>query len=149
MNQKGFSLLEPILVAAIISIISLYAFPSIISFSDELQIDYEANKLVSDLRYLQELSLSNQNNHNLFPSVSSETFPQIFFSNKKYYITHNKKTILTRNFPADMKISRNRSNLSFANNGNATNLTISMELRNSRRNIIVDVVGRIRVEEKN
>ena len=145
-NEKGFSLIEIVFVCAILSTLALMAVPRLTAFRNEQRVDAEAAKLTAELRYLQEVSRSTQRIHSDFISVTAESSPTITFSPTGYYITENGKITRRHTLTDGLTLHLNRSTAQFSMNGDALTLTITLQLGGAVRNVIVDSVGRIRVE---
>ena len=145
-NEKGFSLIEIVFVCAILGTLALVAVPRLTAFRNEQRVDAEAAKLTAELRYLQEVSRSTQRIHSDFISVTAESSPTITFSPTGYYITENGKITRRHTLTDGLTLHLNRSTAQFSMNGDALTLTITLQLGGAVRNVIVDSVGRIRVE---
>lgn len=145
-NEKGFSLIEIVFVCAILGTLALMAVPRLTAFRNEQRVDAEAAKLTAELRYLQEVSRSTQRIHSDFISVTAESSPTITFSPTGYYITENGKITRRHTLTDGLTLHLNRSTAQFSMNGDALTLTITLQLGGAVRNVIVDSVGRIRVE---
>ena len=145
-NEKGFSLIEIVFVCAILGTLALTAVPRLTAFRNEQRVDAEAAKLTAELRYLQEVSRSTQRIHSDFISVTAESSPTITFSPTGYYITENGKITRRHTLTDGLTLHLNRSTAQFSMNGDALTLTITLQLGGAVRNVIVDSVGRIRVE---
>ena len=145
-NEKGFSLIEIVFVCTILGTLALVAVPRLTAFRNEQRVDAEAAKLTAELRYLQEVSRSTQRIHSDFISVTAESSPTITFSPTGYYITENGKITRRHTLTDGLTLHLNRSTAQFSMNGDALTLTITLQLGGAVRNVIVDSVGRIRVE---
>jgi len=75
-NQKGALLLEMIIVITILGIILTFSLPSLRAFASNLKLSNVAKTLSSDLRYAQQLTVSEQNKY----------YVQIFEEEKKHQI---------------------------------------------------------------
>ena len=71
--DKGFTLVEIILVVTIIGIISLLAIPMLSSAGD-FQLRAAANIIASDLEYAKSLAISQQENFSIVFNASTETY---------------------------------------------------------------------------
>lgn len=153
-NEKGFSLIEIVFVCAILGTLALVAVPRLTAFRNEQRVDAEAAKLTAELRYLQEVSRSTQRIHSDFISVTAESSPTITFSPTGYYITENGKITRRHTLTDGLTLHPTRittptgfmNGAQFSMNSDALTLTITLQLGGAVRNVIVDSVGRIRVE---
>lgn len=147
-NNKGFTIFEIIIVITILSITALTALPKIITFTDEQRVENEAVILVSELRYLQEITRTTQKWHSEFRSAPYELTPSMKFRTNDYYIEKDGQHTHEHTFPSDMKwhINRNNNTVEFAANGDAPPCTISMQIGTAHRNVIIDSAGRVRIE---
>ena len=147
-DQNGFSIFETILAVTIISVLTLIALPKLITYNDEQRVEQEAILLVSELRYLQELTKTSAKWNSAIPNTTYDNTPYMIFGTDSYYIQRNNTYIHKRMLPSDMKwhINRNGNTIQFSSNGDAPTCTISMHIGNAHRDIIIDSAGRVRVE---
>lgn len=73
-NPKGFTLLELMVVIAIIIIISTISIPFYQNTSKNLNLSSVARSLASDLRYAQQLSVSTQDQYGVIFNVSQNSY---------------------------------------------------------------------------
>ncbi|MGE5472696.1 MAG: Tfp pilus assembly protein FimT/FimU [Ignavibacteriales bacterium] len=66
MKNKGFTLLEIMIVIAILGIVIVVAAPRMGGSKNDFKLYTSARNLVSDIRYAQELSISTKDNHIVF-----------------------------------------------------------------------------------
>ncbi len=74
--EKGFTLIELLTIIAIIGILVLIGIPALRSYQPNLQLGGAARNLVSDLRFTQQLTVTEQKEYCL----------QFFIAEKKYQI---------------------------------------------------------------
>lgn len=60
-KDSGFTLLEIMIVIAIIGVLSLIAFPKFTSLRQDQTLNSEATKIKTDLRYMQQIAFDTQN----------------------------------------------------------------------------------------
>lgn len=150
-DQKGFTAIEMLVTLFIVSVITVIAVPRFISFNDEQQLDLEAARLASDLRYLQEIARTTKRQHLNFLHVPSEAQPTINFISTGYMLYKNNDVILRHTYPTGLTISHSGVSPSspfpaFGQNGDASPFTVTMKLGKASRKVIVDTVGRVRVQ---
>ena len=96
-NRKGFTLIELIIVIAIIIILTGIAIPVSVNYINERQVYNAATQIQQDLLLVQNLSITH----------STETKFKITFTNSKSYTYEadeiGSKTV-TRNFPSSIEI---------------------------------------------
>ena len=82
--MKGFTLTEILIVIGIIGILSLFSVPAIRAFQPNLQLSSVTQEVVADLRYIQQLTVTEQKEHCL-----------LFFPlEKKYQVKECTGTVL-------------------------------------------------------
>lgn len=96
-NKKGFTLLELMIVIAILGIFLAVAAPRMDGSKTDFKLYTTARNLVSDIRYAQELSISTKENHGVFFDssggiwyeiknlVTDKTIKKINFNNSVSY----------------------------------------------------------------
>lgn len=71
--QKGLSLIELLIIVAIIAILALVTIPFFRAFSPNLQLSGAVRDLVADLRYVEQLSVTEQIEHGIrFSATTNE-----------------------------------------------------------------------------
>lgn len=148
MKQKGFSLLEVLLVMAILSLAATAAVPIFTAISDRLLLQREAALLVSELRYLRELSMDYPSQSTRFIDVQSDTYPALKGGGSEYYIYLNMSKYERHRLPNGMNISGDIKHVRFGVLGTANPVTLTLDLHGQSKYVIIDVEGRIRVSDK-
>lgn len=144
-NEKGFSLLETLVVVAIIGILVTVAVPKMDAIRNARIIDAEAALLVGELRYAQELSRTISRVHTDFSAVPAHTAPSFYFDTGEYRLIADQKIIRRHKLPNGLGAITNRT-ISFTINGDALPATVTLTLGNETRYVIIDVAGRIRID---
>jgi len=148
MNEKGStSVLEVLCVATILALLSVILVPKL-SLLEKSSLDYETTYLVSDLRWLQEVSQNRKNKNTRFSQIDGEAQPTLNIERGKYYIIQGGKVIKKHILPKDIWMSYNREEIGFDFDGETLPLTIEVHQGKIFRAVIVDRVGRIRVEKR-
>lgn len=145
-EQHGHTLAEILIIIALISVISITAIPKTVAFFNVQQLDKETACFVSELRYLQELSRTICRQHSDFLAVPAEPAPELVFFTGGYLIKKNNKAIHIHNYPDGMTSRHNRNSIMFSPDGDAEPMTVTFRLGSQYKDIIIDSVGRIRVQ---
>ena len=145
MSKHGFSSLELLVVMAICSIAAAAVLPIFSSFR-YLQLDYEANYLVSELHWLQEYTQTIQRHHNDFNFIKGDTAPVLRFQAHGYAVSQGTQgNIRPHSVWSEITIERNHDEIHFGQNGDTNPTTIRLWLDGHCRVIFIDRVGRIRL----
>ncbi|MFA6851134.1 MAG: hypothetical protein WCS30_12385 [Selenomonadaceae bacterium] len=148
MNERGStSVLEVLCVAIILALLSVILVPKL-SLLEKSSLDYETTYLVSDLRWLQEVSQNRKNKNTRFSQIDGEAQPTLNIGKGKYYIIQGGKVIKKHILTKDIWMSYNREEIGFDFDGETLPLTIEVHQGKICRAVIVDRVGRIRVEKR-
>ena len=146
LTDRGSSLIEVILVVAALSVALGAAVPAL-RFTDQLRLDYETAFLAKRLQYVKEMSQNTDDfsaigyrELDLGPCFSVKTGGQ------GYYYHVGSKNGESWNLPQDIRITCNRQDVFFYKDGEATNCTFNLCVGDKKRLVIVDRVGRIRIE---
>ena len=145
MQQRGYTLLELVVVIAVIGIIAAMALPKISDWQADQDLNAAARELAADIRLLQQLTVN---------SVGSGT-PQMLFLPSGYSTTVSPISI-NRTFPTTVVVESadQQPALTFsATDGSPTGggRTIVLKRTNtntniSRKVIIQTMTGRVRIE---
>ncbi|MDD4600415.1 hypothetical protein SDC9_05989 [bioreactor metagenome] len=142
--QRGFTVIEIIIVIAILGVFAGLALPAVNNMIAKQNLDTSAQILASDLRWVQQLCIN---------TTPDTLFPQIKPLSNKYIVKKGSNVIKTVNLPDGITISGPQT-LTFSINGTpltdnqplpATLLLTSKNTTNIRH-VIISTVGRIRVE---
>lgn len=150
MTEKGFSLVEVMIVLAIIAVAGMIVIPRFTDSVKVVELNNAAYQLAADLRLQQQMTI---NAEVLTSDNNNRIIPVMFFKKVSpygYYISVNNKVIKNVNFPMGIELNVNSSiqDIHFGINGNITvPRTITLKMGNNYRNIIIDVIGRVRIEE--
>ncbi|MBP3230821.1 MAG: hypothetical protein J6M33_00820 [Anaerovibrio sp.] len=138
--------MEIILAVAVISIIIGGIMP-LFSVIHRFRTDCEAVLLCQRLKYVRELS-SGADAFATVPGRKYEGIPRIYIDqdNHRYWYRRGNKIIKKWDYGTDINISCNRPEIFFYRNGEATAGTYTIHSGNKIRRVIIDRVGRIRIE---
>jgi len=147
-NQRGFGMVEVLIVLSVLGIIAGLAIPRFNSSISQRELDIAARELAADLRWMQQTSVNSSGGA---PSlgIASDPLPSISFyttSPYGYYITINSKTVKKNILPASVQITGNYKTISFGING-YLNSPVTIKLRSGTyfKSVIVDAAGRVRI----
>jgi prepilin-type N-terminal cleavage/methylation domain-containing protein len=141
MRNKGFSLIELVVVLAMMSILACMAVPRIGDLSDRQNLDYAAGQLLADLRWLQQAGINRGN---------QPTFSMYFYVVNPcgYKIQQGLERLKINTFPAKITCSSNytSSGIFFQIDGTPNKPgTIFLYNGKETRQVIIDKPGRIRI----
>ena len=153
-SEKGFAMIEIILLTLIISVLTATAVPKISKMLEKVSLDYETKKMYSELRFVQSVNRSATFDEAFFQNKipnskpvmfqASSTFYQIFRGDNNHLIRprHNMSRNISLTFSSDKmrmfwfepygKVSANGS--------------ITIKSNVGERKMIFDSVGRWRAE---
>lgn len=151
-KEKGFSMLELLLTGGMLAVFLLFAVPALHLLAVS-KVQFEAAELTANLRYLQMISWFRQGRHEYFPRVEGE--PGVDFTLNPgahyYQLSGGTKTLRRQLYPAEMMLSidsANIRNIKFGKSGDTSPVTLQVQLDGSRRFVILDRAGRIRMERR-
>ncbi|ORT99572.1 hypothetical protein D081_1722 [Anaerovibrio sp. JC8] len=146
MADSGNSLIEVLLAAAVIALAVGIAIPSL-KYTDRFRLDYEAGLLAKRLQYVKEVS-GEMDTFTVDGRKDCASMPgfNIKSGGQGYYYHVNSKVKESWELPRDFHITCNRAETFFYKSGEATTCTYILTLKDKSRNVVVDRVGRIRVE---
>ncbi len=140
-KEKGFTLIEVLLVISITCILAAVALPRVNTTFDVIDVENAAKELVCDLRWIQQLSLN----------CGGTGFPRLVVSPSPpgYYIVVNSNTIKKVTFPRRVKISGSvPSTFTFGLAGFPSSpFSLSLQSGTESRSVIIDSVGRVRISK--
>ena len=158
-NQRGYAMIELILVLTTISILSSVVLPNISNSFKTAYVNYEMQNLYSEMRFIQAATrICTFNNEDVFSLATKEKYDSAKsfiiqkndFTKNSYALSFNNNYIRqhyiasTFSFPHTLSISSNeKCNIKNFNNASFT-LYLTKNSVECKPYIVVDSVGRIR-----
>jgi len=93
--MKAFTVTEILVVISIIGILSLISIPAFRTFAPSLELNGIARELVSNLRYSQQLSITEQVEHGIRISTTTREYQLLKYSNPE-------EIIITKELPENL-----------------------------------------------
>lgn len=144
-NENGWSLMELTLCLGIMLMLLCAAVPKAVNL-DKMQVRYEAINIMNELRYVQSMTHGTDYWDYKYSTVQ-QARPQFWALYGKYFVQHKTKAIHYRQVSNNIKVFNNRKWYSFTKRGFSTAGTIKVKKNNELVKIIIDRVGRVRLEE--
>ncbi|MBQ7515212.1 MAG: hypothetical protein IJS96_02920 [Schwartzia sp.] len=144
MDEKGFSLIEAVLTAMVISLLASVALPRLFFQYSTLTLDRETERLAAALAVYREESVYAAAQRQEFLDASEHQVP-VFRLERGGYSIKGRTGSKRHTLPAGIELSCNRVTVMFYGTGNAEPLTIILRSGTERRYVIIDLAGRIRV----
>lgn len=145
-SERGFGFQEMVLCLGIMLVLGTAALPKAVNM-DVFYVRQETAYLVDAIRFLQAWGHSFEycvdTYHHYGRSRAYLYFPS---GQNYYYLRHNSYAVKKRLPENGVKITSNRMRIYFHERGLATNTTIKVTKGNYEESVIIDVVGRVRVE---
>lgn len=141
MQQKGFTMLEVLIVAAIIGILAALVIPRLGNSVAEQELTSSAQQMVSEIRYLQQITLNADN----------QVYKMVFNINQ-YYIADGYNIRKTIALPGSVTIYGTPAEVTFNHyTGAATAQTKTIQLRSAPLSKSLFVIinpnrGRVRID---
>ena len=86
MDRRGFTLVEILVAACVLSIVGMLALPTVWRAGQVMRLESEAARLAAALMKHREVIMSRQAAHSSFASASGETTPIFTLSASEYYV---------------------------------------------------------------
>ena len=145
-DEAGGSILELVLCLGLAMLLVSSALPRCVQM-DRLQLKYEALCLLNDLRYVQSWShgmdYCHVENYDKKPAQ-----PSLAISQGAHYVYHQMKVMNWRKVENGMKMYTNRAKFQFSPRGHSTAGTVVLQKGGHEQRVVVDTVGRVRLEER-
>lgn len=145
MRERGFSLLEIVLTVGILGTLAALAIPFFTKWGSLWQLEYEAARLASEVRYYREVIGTFQPQHREFLSAPKESTPIFGFERREYYLRQGNKISRRHTLADGIFLSASRPQLTFSWSGEANPISFCLRRGMTKRYVIVDIAGRVRV----
>lgn len=145
MRERGFSLLEIVLAIGLLGTLVTFALPVFARWGGLWQLEYEAARLASEVRYYREVIGTSTPQHPDFLSVPQESRPIFGFERHGYYLRRGGKLSRRHPLPDGILLSASRPELIFSLGGEANPISFCLQRGLDRRYVIIDIAGRVRV----
>ena len=146
MNETGTGILEMVLCIGIFMLLLAAAVPRYVPL-DRLQLRYEALCLLNDLRYVQ--SWSHGMDYSSYENYDKKlSGPILKVQRGEHKISQQGRALNWRRVEKGIQMHTNRSRFLFSPRGHATAGTVRLIKGGYEQRIVVDTVGRVRLEER-
>ena len=144
--EAGGGMLELVLCLGIAMMMMSSALPRCVQL-DRLQLRYEALCLLNDLRYVQSWSHGMDYCHIENYDKKPRT-PSLVIVSGGHYVYHQMRVMNGRRIENGMEMYTNRTKFQFSARGHSTAGTVVLRKGGYEQKIVVDTVGRVRLEER-
>ncbi|MCR5177287.1 MAG: hypothetical protein K6C05_10640 [Anaerovibrio sp.] len=143
---RGVGLVDLLVTISIIAALTGMIMP-LFTAVDQFRLEYEASVLYHRLKYVREISTYTD----YFKEAEGRTYepvPRLILeeSQHKILLRSGKKLLTSWSYGSDINISCNRAEIMFWPNGEATAGMYTISLGDKQSRVIIDRVGRIRIE---
>lgn len=146
MSDNGWGYIEIMVCTLIISIMSAVAIPMLGSLQ-KYQVDQEVMFLLGQIRELK--TLNRQYDYwTAVPGRQGSTPLKIVIESDchSYFVIQNGKILMKHRLPDGVHMQYGRQTMYFYNDGSSLTNTYTIKSGQYARSIVIDIVGRIRVE---
>lgn len=145
-GEAGAGMLELVVCLGIAVLVMAAALPRCVQL-DKMQLQYEALCLLNDLRYVQSWThgmdyCDDENYDSRMPR------PAVVIAYGEHYIHQQVRVMNRRRVENGVKMYTNRVNFLFSPRGHSTAGTVILRKGGWEEKVIVDTVGRVRLEER-
>ena len=146
MDETGSGMLDMVVCLGVLMLLLAAAVPRYVPL-DRLQLRYEALCLLNDLRYVQSWS------HGM-DYCSTESYDRKFLHpilviwHNEHYVHQQGRFLNIRQVEQGIKMYTNRKKFTFSPRGHSTAGTVRLIKGAYEQRIVVDTVGRVRLEER-
>jgi len=144
-NQKGFTIIELVIVIVILGLLATLVFPSAADIINNHRLESTAKEIVSDLRIAQQKAISKEAAYRV---IMNDESPLTNPKNTYFIKEVNGETIKTVTLPVNIIFYVSHS-FDFSISGETPNRTIRLVNKNSNKAkyIIIYRTGRIRISD--
>lgn len=145
-GEEGAGLLELVICLGLVMLLMAAALPRCVQL-DKMQLQYEALCLLNDLRYVQTWThgMDYYHDENYDSGVPR---PAVVVAYGEHYIHQQTRMMNWRRIENGIKMYTNRVNFLFSPRGHSTAGTVIFRKGGWEQKVIVDTVGRVRLEER-
>ncbi|MGM9540924.1 hypothetical protein [Anaerovibrio sp.] len=144
--EAGGGMLELVLCLGLAMLLVSSVLPRCVQM-DRLQLEYEALCLLNDLRYVQSWSHGMDYCH-IENYDKKPVQPSLVISRGEHYVQQQVRVMNWRRVENGMKMYTNRAKFQFSPRGHATAGTVVLRKGGHEQRVVVDTVGRVRLEER-
>ena len=146
MDETGTGILEMVLCLGIFMLLLAAAIPRYVPL-DRLQLRYEALCLLNDLRYVQ--SWSHGMDYCCYENYDKKLLnPMLMIYDNGHLIYKQGRTLNWRRVEKGIDMYTNRAEFRFSPRGHSTAGTVVFKKGGCEQRVVVDTVGRVRMEER-
>ena len=152
-KSRGFSIIELLVVLAVIAVVSVIVTPNFISWRNNAKLRNAVDNLMGDLE-MAKLSAVKENN--FVAVLFNPTNYKVFVDKANFWVQDTDERLLrVRKLPAGVTFDFGHPNWGFTSNrtrfnsrgrANIAGTAVIVNLDDQQRNVIVSTLGRIRVE---
>ena len=138
-HPPGFSLVEMLVVIAVMAVLLIIAMPNIVQFSSGFKLGGAAREVATDLQYARLLA------------VKENRDIRVDFSSNSYQVVRvNGGTVVkSRSFSTDysnVTLSFTTSSVTFYSRGNSSGNTVYVSIPGRTKNVTVAPTGRVKIQ---
>ena len=151
LNRSGFSLIEIMVVIAIVGIVSLIAIPNMISWRGERQLEGAARSFLADMQLARLRAVREAEDVSVVVNVAGDSYQMIVDSDSDYTLDAGEIQLRSRTMPTGIIIvsttfAGDRTQFDSRGRPNIIGRATFRNTANSTREVFVNRVGRLRIQ---